>query len=100
MSENAGGVPIADALPAKLLIFSDGKFEDVSGFSLGNLEPVFVPIVAPQAANVAITAFASAAPSRGPKTCRPSPGWRTLDWPRPRCRWSCTTTGGSSGPTA
>ena len=31
-------------MPAKLVIFSDGKFGPVAGFALGNLEPVFVPI--------------------------------------------------------
>jgi hypothetical protein len=48
---------VAEALPAKLFIFSDGQFAPVSGFSLGNLEPVFVPIGRPDAANVAIVAF-------------------------------------------
>lgn len=47
----------AEPRPAKLMIFSDGRFEDVSGFSLGNLDPVFVPIGAAAAANVGIVAF-------------------------------------------
>ena len=34
----------ADALPAKLFIFSDGRFADVNDFSLGNLDPIYVPI--------------------------------------------------------
>jgi hypothetical protein len=42
------------AMPAKVFIFSDGKFDDVRDFSLGNLEPVFVPIGAADAANVGI----------------------------------------------
>jgi hypothetical protein len=48
---------VAEARPAKLLIFSDGKFDDVAGFALGNLDPVYVPIASPQAANVGIVAF-------------------------------------------
>ena len=42
-----------------LYIFSDGKFPDVEGFSLGNLEPVFVPIGEPSAGNVGIAAFST-----------------------------------------
>ena len=48
---------VAEPLPAKLYIFSDGRFPDVRGFSLGNLEPVFVPIGEPAAANVGIVSF-------------------------------------------
>ncbi|MCH8922140.1 MAG: VWA domain-containing protein, partial [Planctomycetes bacterium] len=54
---------VADALPARLFIFSDGKFRDVSEFQLGNLfpsedrKPVFVPIGDSQTPNVAITAL-------------------------------------------
>ena len=36
-----------EVLPAKVFIFSDGKFPAVEGFSLGNLEPVFMPIGEP-----------------------------------------------------
>ena len=58
-SGDKGGVdtPFADAVPADLYIFSDGKFPDVADFSLGNLRPVFVPIGDPEANNVGITAF-------------------------------------------
>jgi hypothetical protein len=48
---------VAEAMPAKLIILSDGKFDDVKGFSLGNLDPVFVPIGSNRAANVGIVAF-------------------------------------------
>lgn len=48
---------VAEALPAKLMIFSDGRFAPVTGFSLGNLEPVFVPIGDAGAGNIAIVAF-------------------------------------------
>ncbi len=48
---------VADPMPAKLYIFSDGRFPDVRGFSLGNLEPQFVPIGEPDAANIGIVSF-------------------------------------------
>jgi hypothetical protein len=54
---NTRDVRAAEARPAKLLIFSDGKFDDVAGFALGNLDPVYVPISSPNAANVGIVAF-------------------------------------------
>lgn len=53
----AKDVPVADALPAKLFILSDGKFPDVTDFSLGNLEPTFVSIGDPESGNAAITAL-------------------------------------------
>ena len=46
-----------EVLPAKVFILSDGKFPPVEGFSLGNLEPVFMPIGQPSAANFGIVAF-------------------------------------------
>ena len=48
---------MVEPLPAKLYIMSDGRFPDVRGFSLGNLDAKFVPIGAPDAANVGIVAF-------------------------------------------
>jgi hypothetical protein len=50
---------VADAQPATMYILSDGKFPDVTGFSVGALTPVFVPIGKPEAKNVAITAFST-----------------------------------------
>ena len=47
----------AEAMPADLYIFSDGQFGPVTGFSLGNLAPVFVPIGETRAANVGILAL-------------------------------------------
>jgi hypothetical protein len=44
-------------MPATVYIFSDGKFPNVEGFSLGNLSPVFVPIGSSDAPNVGITAL-------------------------------------------
>ncbi len=46
-----------EAKPAKVFIFSDGKFPPVQGFSLGNLDPMFVPIGKPDVDNLGIVAF-------------------------------------------
>ena len=48
---------LAEPQPATLYIYSDGKFRDVQGFSLGVLKPVFVPIGDPSADNLGIVAF-------------------------------------------
>ena len=48
---------VAEAMPASLYIFSDGRFGPVAGFALGHLEAKFVPIGSPDARNVGITAF-------------------------------------------
>ena len=50
-------IDVVEAQPATLYIFSDGRFEDVTGFSLGNLKPLYVPIGSFDAENLAITAF-------------------------------------------
>ena len=49
--------PTAEAIPATLYIFSDGRFPDVEGFSLGYLKPIYVPIGDTTARNAGITAF-------------------------------------------
>jgi hypothetical protein len=46
-------------MSARLFLFSDGKFDDVLDFSLGNLEPVFVPIGSAEPANVGIVALST-----------------------------------------
>jgi hypothetical protein len=56
-SREIGTAQLAESLPAKLYIMSDGRFPDVRGFALGNLDAKFVPIGAPDAANVGIVAF-------------------------------------------
>ena len=56
-AEDISDVRVAEALPATLYIFSDGRFGPVAGFALGHLEPKFVPIGSPEARNVGITAF-------------------------------------------
>ncbi|MCR4411718.1 MAG: BatA and WFA domain-containing protein [Thermoguttaceae bacterium] len=48
---------IDTSIPATLFIFSDGRFEKVSGFTLGNLEPVYRPIGTAAPANVGIVAM-------------------------------------------
>lgn len=52
-------VQVADAMPADLLIYSDGGFENVSEFSLGNLVPQFISLGSTKARNLAITAFSA-----------------------------------------
>ena len=60
--------------PATVYIFSDGRFEDVKGFSLGNLKPVYVPVGSLEATNLAITAFTTRrsepTPKSGRRLCR------------------------------
>jgi hypothetical protein len=53
----ASDTQVAEALPATLYIMSDGNFEHVTGFSLGNLNPIYVPIGQDDAPNVGIVAF-------------------------------------------
>jgi hypothetical protein len=48
---------VAEALPATVYILSDGRFDPVKDFSLGNLTPQFVKIGTDLPANLAITAF-------------------------------------------
>ncbi len=51
-------IQVADALAAKLLIYSDGGVAEVPGFSLGNLEAEYRPVGAFDSPhNVGITAF-------------------------------------------
>lgn len=47
---------VAEALPARLYIVSDGGFGEVLDFSLGNLDPVYMPIGSAEVHNVAIVA--------------------------------------------
>ena len=59
-------VASADAMPAKLLVYSDGRYRQVPDFSMGNLKPEYFPMGAseqnglPAPENVGITAFSSA----------------------------------------
>ena len=48
---------VADALPATMFIYSDGGFAAVPNFSLGNLDPKYVPIGGEVPDNLAVVAF-------------------------------------------
>ena len=52
-----GDVGFAEALPATLYMFTDGKFASVKNFKLGNLDPIFQKIGNETCGNVAIVAF-------------------------------------------
>jgi hypothetical protein len=56
---NMNDVQVAEALPATMYIFSDGGFAAVPDFSLGNLEPNYVPIGLKASDNVGIVAFST-----------------------------------------
>jgi len=55
-ASDATDVQVAEAKPATLYIFSDGKFPEPS-IALGNLEPVYMPIGTDDATNVGIAVF-------------------------------------------
>ena len=59
LREGDRDIDVVEALPAKLYIVSDGRFEAVKGFSLGTLDPVYVPIGSFEAKNLAITALST-----------------------------------------
>lgn len=50
----------ADAMPASLYILSDGRVSRLPEFSMGNLNPTYIPIGVAEAQNVGIAAFQSA----------------------------------------
>ncbi len=52
-------VQVADALPADLLIYSDGGFQSVTEFDLGNLIPQYIAVGEKTVTNLAITAFSA-----------------------------------------
>lgn len=54
---NVNDVQVADPLPATLYLLTDGGFSSVPDFSLGNLEPIYIPIGVEEPENVAIVAF-------------------------------------------
>ena len=61
ITTEAGGaeIDVVQPQPATVYIFSDGRFEDVKGFALGNLKPFYVPIGSFEAKNLAITALST-----------------------------------------
>lgn len=56
---NVNDVQVADAMPADLLIYSDGRFDPVSEFNLGNLKPEYIAVGGREVQNVAVTAFSA-----------------------------------------
>jgi len=56
-AENANDVQVAEALPATLYLYTDGGFAAVPDFSLGNLDPKYVPVGTEAPSNVGIVAF-------------------------------------------
>ncbi|WP_315857261.1 VWA domain-containing protein [Rhodopirellula halodulae] len=52
-------VQVADAMPAELLLYSDGNFADVTQFSLGNLQPTYVAVGESDVSNLAIVSFSA-----------------------------------------
>ena len=58
MSEDGGTeFEVTEQVDVELYIFSDGRFPSVENFSLGNLNPLFLPIGSFEAQNLAITTF-------------------------------------------
>lgn len=54
-----GDVQVADAKPATAYILSDGRFQTITDFSFGNLQPVYVPMGSFNTGNVGILAFST-----------------------------------------
>lgn len=50
-------VQVAEAMPATMYIFSDGRFPKFKNFFLGNLEPVYLQMGAADADNLAVGSF-------------------------------------------
>lgn len=50
---------VADAMPAEMMIYSDGGFRDVIDFDVGNLTTTYVRVGSDDSRNVAITAFSA-----------------------------------------
>lgn len=57
VQEGAPEVDVVLPESATLFVLSDGRFDDVKDFALGNLEPIYVPLGSPQTNNLAITAL-------------------------------------------
>src|SRR3954470_23118120 len=59
LREGDRDIDVVEPQKATLYIVSDGRFEAVKGFSLGTLEPIYVPIGSVDAKNLAIIAFST-----------------------------------------
>lgn len=59
-AESNVAIDLGEGEKTTLYIFSDGRFADVKGFSLGNLEPrIYVPLGKSETGNLALTAFST-----------------------------------------
>ncbi len=56
-ANDPGDTQVAQAMPATLYIYSDGRFPKFKNFFLGNLEPEFYPIGSAEADNLAVGSF-------------------------------------------
>ncbi|MEW4562957.1 BatA and WFA domain-containing protein [Bremerella sp. JC770] len=54
-----GDVQVADAKPATAYILSDGRFQTITDFSFGNLQPIYIPLGDEISSNVGILAFST-----------------------------------------
>ncbi|MBN1853725.1 MAG: BatA and WFA domain-containing protein [Pirellulales bacterium] len=59
IEEDGKEYEMTEPLPATVYILSDGRFRKVENFSLGNLQPRFLPIGTPAAENFAVTALST-----------------------------------------
>jgi hypothetical protein len=59
LREGDRDIDVVEAQKATVYIVSDGRFEPVKGFSLGNLDALYVPIGSLDAKNLAITTFST-----------------------------------------
>jgi hypothetical protein len=59
IGQGSSEVEVRPADKASVYIISDGRFEDVQDFSLGNLQPYYVPIGSFEAQNLAVTTFST-----------------------------------------
>lgn len=56
--EDLTDIQVADAVPAKVYLLSDGGFGDLGDFDIGKLQIEYIPIGEPTTANVGIVSFA------------------------------------------
>ncbi|MEM9187019.1 MAG: BatA and WFA domain-containing protein [Planctomycetota bacterium] len=57
VEEDLPGAEVAEPGGVTLYLFTDGRFAEVSDFSLGNLDPVYIPVGSDSSGNLAITAM-------------------------------------------
>ena len=74
---DATDVAAAEAMPAGLVIFSDGRFRSAPQFAMGHLKPTYVRLGSEASKNVGIMAFNTAQSPIAPIRSRSSVGCRT-----------------------